>query len=429
VRVVYGSSQGLAGGRGELWTENSPGVDGSVVHGARCGQALAAGDFNGDGFADLAVGRPGGALHHPVGAVTVLYGSSRGLTAFGPPITDPARGRTSNWPGYLVGGFGSVLATGDFDGDGFDDLVIGTPDAKNSRGSVTTVYGSRTGLRAGNLERWTRRSLGGNARPYGRFGETLATGDLDGDGRDDLAIGSRGDGAVSIVYGSRNGLRANGSRVWRPRLGWPHRSWGVGANLAIGDLDGDGLADLAVGTPGSGAGRKIAAGSVHVVYGAQRGRHTLRVRAWYDVHPRRFFEFGAGLAIGDLDGDGRNDLAVAEMPSPPGCAPRLATECPEDPAWAGRVFLLRGARAGFEPRRVVLRAPGDRLHGSFGAALTTGDFDGDGRVSLVVSRPLRSATAVYVSEGSRRGFVPTGVRAAGLGISLASGASVISQQW
>ena len=90
-------------------------------------QAAVQGDFNGDGFADLAVGAPGEDLGSPdAGAVNVLYGSAAGLTSAGNQFWH------QNSPGIAERAdagdlFGSALAAGDFNGDGFDDLAIGVP--------------------------------------------------------------------------------------------------------------------------------------------------------------------------------------------------------------------------------------------------------------------------------------------------------------
>ncbi|MFD2353183.1 hypothetical protein ACFSTC_33690 [Nonomuraea ferruginea] len=94
--------------------------------------------------------------------------------------------------------FGAALATGDFDGDGRDDLAIGVPGEGLTAGqramdygdgALHVVYGTRNGLRGARSEMWTQRLLKGEPRYYDRFGASLAAGDLDGDGDDELAVG------------------------------------------------------------------------------------------------------------------------------------------------------------------------------------------------------------------------------------------------
>lgn len=140
VNVIYGSSTGLlpAGSdtvpTNQFWSPNSPGMfDGA--QGGGFGFALAAGDFNSDGFADLAVGDPSESSHSLIGswagsgAVYIIYGTAAGLQANDPddqfwsvevPDFEYVSDNSEN-------SFGSVLTVGDFNGDNFDDLAIGAP--------------------------------------------------------------------------------------------------------------------------------------------------------------------------------------------------------------------------------------------------------------------------------------------------------------
>src|SRR5690606_8314692 len=97
-------------------------------------------------------------------------------------------------------GFGRSLTTGDFDDDGYADLAIGVP-SDNGEGAVNIIYGSADGLDAAGDQRWTQDSAGvlGIAERFDSFGSSLAAGDLDGDGRDDLAIGVPGEDLDSII--------------------------------------------------------------------------------------------------------------------------------------------------------------------------------------------------------------------------------------
>src|SRR6266496_1013289 len=116
-------------------------------------------DFNGDGSADLAIGIPFedvGAIGN-AGAVEVMYGSAAGLTATGDQFwTQDATGTD---PSEAGDNFGSFVATGDFDGDGFTDLAIGAPfedvGAVANAGAVTVLYGSPLGLTDDGAQFWT----------------------------------------------------------------------------------------------------------------------------------------------------------------------------------------------------------------------------------------------------------------------------------
>jgi len=180
VNVLYGSATGLTAGGDQFWSQDSPGVKGVGRASERFGAALASGDFDRDGFADLAIS----VLRE--GVVNVLYGSSTGLTAEGDQSWSAAALALSAQISHLAGS----LASGDFDGDGCWDLAIeasavsavGVDDFDPGR--VVVVRGGGDGLRATDpvvLDRsMTRASTPGDV--YHTFGSSLAAGDLDGDG-------------------------------------------------------------------------------------------------------------------------------------------------------------------------------------------------------------------------------------------------------
>jgi len=119
VNALYGSATGLQAS-GDLFMQGSGGVAGSLEAGDRFGAAVAKGDFDADGFLDVAVGAPGedvGAVN-AAGAVNILAGSAGGLSG-GPLFT-----QDNPEP---VDQFGAVLAAGDYNGDGFFDLAVGAP--------------------------------------------------------------------------------------------------------------------------------------------------------------------------------------------------------------------------------------------------------------------------------------------------------------
>src|SRR5206468_4128448 len=203
------------------------------------------GDFNGDGFDDLAIrvafedidtvaGTQFGA-----GAVHVIYGSSNGLSATS-PIPDQFWTQSTkdvNDVSETNDGFGRTLTAGDFNGDARDDLAIGVPGEGletsagtiSNAGAVNVIYGSSSGLSATSPrpdQFWTQSSPDVNdlSETADFFGFALSSGDFNGDGRDDLAIGVAGEdvqigagtitdaGAVNVIYGSSSGLSATSPR-------------------------------------------------------------------------------------------------------------------------------------------------------------------------------------------------------------------------
>ena len=195
VNVLYGSAGGLqATGTGgpddQLWGQDSPGSWTERRRAIGSATTLAAGDFNRDGFADLAIGVPsedtGGRISD--GSVNVLYGSAAGLQATGSGgLDDQLWGQDS--PGVEdtaeeIDQFGTTLAAGDFNGDGFADLAIGVPSedtgGRNDDGSVNVLYGSAGGLQATGTgppddQLWGQDSPGVEdpAEEFDQFGTTL----------------------------------------------------------------------------------------------------------------------------------------------------------------------------------------------------------------------------------------------------------------
>jgi hypothetical protein len=126
-----------------------------------------------------------------------------------------------------AGGFGSTSTAvssaavrADFNGDSRADLAIGAPRENDASGVVHVLYGSPTGLTASGSQLWSQDSPGiaGVAEPFDQFGWALATGDFNGDGRTDLAVGAYSEndfaGVVQVLYGSPTGLTAAGSQLW-----------------------------------------------------------------------------------------------------------------------------------------------------------------------------------------------------------------------
>ena len=291
VNVIYGTVVGLNQAGNQVWSQDSAGIGGVREAGDRFGASLAVGDFDRDGFTDLAIGVPNeDQTGADDGAVNVIYGSPGGLNAAGNQVWD------QDSPG--IGGgreagdtFGASLAAGDFDGDGFTDLAIGVPNENQTAaddGAVNVIYGSPAGLNAAGNQVWDQDSpgIGGGREAGDRFGSSLAAANFGNSSHADLAIGvpsedqtGADDGAVNVIYGSAAGLNAAGNQVW------DQDSAGIGGVREAGDRFGSSLAaanfgnssyaDLAIGVPNedqTGADD----GAVNVIYGsadrAQPGR-------------------------------------------------------------------------------------------------------------------------------------------------------------
>ena len=303
VHAVYGGGSGLRVQGNQFWNEGSPQVPSTLVRDESFGTALAAGDFNNDGFDDLAIGIPGedvaqsgGAAAQDGGAVILLKGSNSGLVSSGSQFW-----HQGNLAGVHEDGdaFGSTLAAGDFDDDGFDDLAVGVPGEDvgelASAGAVNVIYGSGTMLISSGSQVWHLDSAGvpGVAAKGDAFGAALAAGDLNGDGTDDLAIGvpskdvddTPDAGAATVLFGSASGLDDFESVLLHQDVayieGVAETADAFGSSLGAGDFNGDGTLDLAAGVPGESVDGVANAGAVSVLYGADWGPSGSGDQIWH----------------------------------------------------------------------------------------------------------------------------------------------------
>ncbi len=331
--ILYGNAGGFRTLNSEMFYQETLFAWGASEDHERFGEALAAGDFDADGFADLAIGIPGEGIfvfqegeQAQAGWVNVLYGSSLGL------YEDVGAWYSHNSTAYAE--FGKALAVGDFDGDGYDDLAVGVPGyvvgGHEDAGAVEIIFGSSTGLAEAGRESWTQDSPGivGEAALADGFGSALAAGDFDGDGHTDLAIGVPYDnvsghamaGAVNLLYGTAAGLNQADNQLWHQDqldvLGTAEENDTFGWSLASGDFNMDTIDDLAVGVPGEEVSGQDGAGMVNVLYG-HLDVLTAENNQWWHQNSEGVSgvveymdRFGSSLAAGSLNGDLYDDLAI-----------------------------------------------------------------------------------------------------------------------
>lgn len=422
VHVIYGSPNGLDAGAGQagpddqVWHRAVGGVAANA--GDRYGAALAMGDFDQDGYDDLAIGIPGADIdgQADAGAVHIIYGAADGLDLFS--IEEWSRGNDG-----LAGAaeadaaFGAALTAGDFDDDGYADLAVGVPYATvggdAEAGGIHLLYGRSAGLAALGDEWLTQDTpgfLASSAEPIDRFGQALATGDFDGDGVDDLAVGTPGEnngddyidaGAVQIFFGKAGNSAATagimqvgavtGPQHWTadsPNVdGAMEPEDGFGFALAAADFDGDSYSDLAVGIPfevhGSGGAALTFGGAINVFHGGATGLEATPAhpaQIWHQDSPNLLDEveqgefFGYALAAADFDNDGYADLAIG-VPGDRTLGVAI-----------GATHLMYGTSIGLTAANDDLLYDPDHpaANDSFGWTVSAGDYNGDGFTDLAV---------------------------------------------
>jgi len=333
--------------------------------GLRLGEVLAAaGDLDGDGYGDVALGLPAWSDAVTLGGrVEVYFGGVAGPV--GPPgwtldgATEQAR------LGFDVAG------AGDVDGDGYADLAVGVPSSELEPGEVQLFLGGPTGPAGSPDWTWT-----GDAAGQGWGSVVAPAGDMTGDGLADVVVGRPGE--LRRFDGDPSGLSAS----WSP-LGWPEvladaERWD---HVAAGDLDGDGRTDLLSGGPASESG----AGDVQVLLGG----HPLPATA-AALGSQPAAGLGTAVAAPDVDGDGRADL--------------LTTEVGADGS-PGVVYVFGGLGAlpALEPDWLVEGGASGAELGSDVA--NVGDVNGDGLEDLAVGADeLGSSGTVHVFHGSAGGL-------------------------
>lgn len=266
IKIVYGSEVI------EIWNRDTPGMLGVDDPGNYLGDSVAVGDFDGDGYDDLAIGAPGDDSNagNNVGSISVLYGSSGGITGlYDQLITQDTPGIANLEESY--DGYGEVLQTGDFDCDGYADLAIGIPqenlNAGANAGAVNVIYGSSGGLST--VDDWFHQNTSGvgtSVQAGDNFGGSLAAGNFTGDTSggntcDDLVVGVPGEdisfadvGAMQLFPGSSSGLEISQDVWFRQGYGGSEGSREAGDEFSAWlygtSTSTDQYADLAVRVPG-----------------------------------------------------------------------------------------------------------------------------------------------------------------------------------
>ncbi|MBA2945218.1 FG-GAP and VCBS repeat-containing protein [Streptomyces himalayensis] len=399
--ALYGSANGVTATGSRSFSQNSTGVPGTAETNDYFGWINAYGDFNSDGYDDLAVSAEAEDVDGDTdgGTVLILWGSSSGLSG-GTTIKDPSPSSHDRW--------GSVLAAGDFDGDGTEDLAVGS--------SSSTIYVfkggiSKTGTYGGRYTIKPAIQSGGDTGPL-----NLTAGDVNGDQRTDLVV---------------DGFETDSDYGWNTNFYVPGTASGLDVDYAqevkrgvitgIGDVNGDGYGDIVTGEhwdPAKDASEpsipeSVTGGKVTVTYGSADGPTTTAAVSQNTGNVPGSSErgdwFGSELSLGDINGDGYQDLVVTA----PG-------ENLNGVVNTGAVTVLYGSASGMNTSsgyqyfaQSTAGVPGsDEKNDYFGSEVKLTDVNGDGTSDLTVGalgENTGNGSVTYLpSDGSK--ITTTGAR-------------------
>ncbi len=382
-------------------------VHGDAV-GDECGYAVASGDVNNDGYDDIIIGAP-----HPATPVSFGTGETYVIFGFSPssPVTIDLSTQSADITvcgDYYTDDLGWAVASGDVNGDGYDDIIIGNPLAtpdiipeRFSAGETFIIFGfSPSSPVTIDLSTTPADITVCGAAAYDNSGWTVASGDINGDGFDDLIIGaifaSPGErlyaGETYVIFSSSTppetvDLKTQADITVCGAAATDYSGYA----LASGDINGDGYDDVIIGAPWADSGGKGSAGETYVIFGSSFSSPPYTIDLSTDsaditVCGAASIDLsGCAVASGNVNGDKYDDIIIGALGADPGEPARYA---------AGETYVIFGDSFSSPPYTIDLSTTpaditvcGAATGDGSGWAVSSGDVNAEGYDDLIIGAP------------------------------------------
>ncbi|MDA2933129.1 integrin alpha [Acidobacteria bacterium AH-259-D05] len=402
----------------DLFSEEYDSMLYGVEKNSAVGFSVAVADVNGDGLADVIMG----AIYADARFKKKMNDAGVVYVYFGRKDLDKTIDLSTNTDLIIYGATkrensGFAVAAGDLNGDGINDIVIGAPLAdsrlrgkQNDSGITYVIFGSKEftqkkiGLETGAADVELHSVKNGEYS-----GSALAVGDFNGDGVDDVLIGSpftdrpvNDAGVVYVMYGSKSlSGKYDLEKQASAKIRGSNRGDRLGLALGAGDLNGDGIDDMVLGAleTDSADGQISNVGKVTVIFGKEELPSELDLKndGGFHFHGSYREDFvGTAVAVGDINGDKIDDLMIGVPYADLTPSDMPTEEKKEKEADAGKVFVFTGGR-NFSGEKylkdgadiLILGAQGGTNYGDHaGGTIAIVDLNGDGYGDMIIGASL-----------------------------------------